>query len=249
MTQTDVFTGLACPREGFYTSEVFTPGGPRPVHTFLPVGYEPNYPYPLLVFLHGHGGNEEQILRLAPRLSRRNYLCIALRGPRAVGRRAGHPGFTWSVAGLDADIEDYVFAAVEQTRRIYHVHSERIYLTGFCEGAGPAYCLALRYPERFAGLISLNGCMPRSGGPLLRLPRVRPLRVFIGHGIANAVVPLSLAEADHQLLYSAGLSVGLCTYPTNHRIHPHMLRDINRWIVQTIDEEDLLPTPSLPFLF
>jgi dienelactone hydrolase len=98
MTQTDVFTGLACPREGFYTSEVFTPGGPRPVHTFLPVGYEPNYPYPLLVFLHGHGGNEEQILRLAPRLSRRNYLCIALRGPRAVGRRAGHPGFTWSVA-------------------------------------------------------------------------------------------------------------------------------------------------------
>src|ERR1700693_1850354 len=68
------------PAEGFYTSEVHTPR-PLPVRTFLPAGYEPRYPYPLLVFFHGHGGNEEQILRLAPRLSRRNYISIGLRGP------------------------------------------------------------------------------------------------------------------------------------------------------------------------
>ena len=50
------------------------------MRTFLPTGYEPKYPYPLLVFFHGQGGNEEQIIRLAPRLSRRNYICIGLRG-------------------------------------------------------------------------------------------------------------------------------------------------------------------------
>src|SRR5579862_9807966 len=76
------FTNLSTlrPAEGFYTSEVHTPG-PLPIRTFLPAGYEPRYPYPLLVFFHGHGGNEEQILRLAPRLSRRNYISIGLRGP------------------------------------------------------------------------------------------------------------------------------------------------------------------------
>ncbi len=57
------------PAEGFYTSEVEAPR-PLPVRTFLPTGYEPKYPYPLLVFFHGHGGNEEQSVRLAPRLSR-----------------------------------------------------------------------------------------------------------------------------------------------------------------------------------
>ena len=57
--------------EGFYTSEVHTPDR-LPVRTFLPTGYEPRYAYPLLVFFHGHGGCEEQVLRLAPRLSRRN---------------------------------------------------------------------------------------------------------------------------------------------------------------------------------
>ena len=72
------------PAEGFYTSEVQHPRR-LPVRTFLPTGYEPRYPYPLVVFFHGHGGNEEQILHLAPRLSRRNYICIGLRGPQDLG--------------------------------------------------------------------------------------------------------------------------------------------------------------------
>ena len=67
------------PAEGFYTSEVHTPQR-LPVRTFLPTGYEPNYAYPLLVFFHGHGGSEEQILRLAPRLSRgaKRRICSSL---------------------------------------------------------------------------------------------------------------------------------------------------------------------------
>jgi phospholipase/carboxylesterase len=225
------------PAEGFYTSEVEAPRR-LPVRTFLPTGYEPNYAYPLLVFFHGHGGNEEQILRLAPRLSRRNYICIGLRGPQLLGLRAdGRLGYGWGAAGqLDTLLEEYVFRAVEQTRRHYHVHSERIYLAGVCEGANLAYRLGLLFPGKFGGLISLNGAMARHGGPLLRLPEVRPLRVLIGHGIANAVVPLAHARADFRLLYTAGLSVRMHTYPATHRLHPDMLRDMNRWLMEMCNE-------------
>jgi phospholipase/carboxylesterase len=238
MTHTDLSSRRSRPPEGFYTSQVQAPRG-WPLRTFLPAGYEPNYPYPLLVFLHGHGGSEEQVLRLAPRLSRRNYICIGLRGPRPVDPRPdGRLAFSWGPDGpTDALVEEYVFRAVEQTRRHYHVHSERIYLAGFCEGATLAYRLGLLFPERFAGIISLNGCMPRRGRPLLRLPDVRALRVLIGHGIANSVVPLSHAHADFRLFYAAGLSVRLHTYPATHRIHPHMLRDIDRWVMQAIQAE------------
>jgi phospholipase/carboxylesterase len=229
---------LSRPREGFYTSEVPAPRG-WPLRTFLPGGYEPNYPYPLLVFLHGHGSSEEEVLRLAPRLSRRNYICIALRGPQRLDPEVdGRPGFGWGADGqTDAQVEDYVFRAVEQTRRHYHVHSERIYLAGFCEGANPAYRLALAHPQRFAGLVSLNGAMPRHGRPLLRLSEVRGLRVFIGHGLSNTVVPLVLAREDFRLLYTAGLDVKIHTYPSTHRIHPDMLRDLDRWVIQFINDE------------
>ena len=238
MPRTDFPASLFRPREGFYTSEVQAPPG-WPLRTFLPTGYEPNYPYPLLVFLHGHGGSDEQILRLAPRLSRRNYICISLRGPHALGERTdGRPAYTWGQDdGADSQVEDYVFRAVEETRRRYHVHSERIYLAGFREGASLAYRLGMLYPEKFGGVASLNGLMPR-GGPLLRLPEVRRLRVLIGHGIANAIAPLSLARANFRVLYAAGLDVQMHTYPTTHRIHPDMLRDIDRWVMGQISTEE-----------
>src|SRR5436190_13378061 len=103
--------------EGFYTSAV-PAAGDWPLRTFLPTGYEPNYPYPLLVFLHGHGSSEEQVLRFAPRLSRRNYICIALRGPhRLEDRPGGGPAYSWGPDGPhDASLEDYILRAVEQTR-------------------------------------------------------------------------------------------------------------------------------------
>jgi phospholipase/carboxylesterase len=73
--------------------------------------------------------------------------------------------------------------------------------------------------------------MARFGRPLLRLPEIRQLRVFIGHGIANSIVPLSHARSDYRLLYTAGLPVRMQTYPTTHRLHLDMLRDVNRWIM------------------
>jgi phospholipase/carboxylesterase len=224
------------PAEGYYTSEVQTPR-PLPVRTFLPTGYEPRYPYPLLVFFHGHGGNEEQILRLAPRLSRRNFISIGLRGPVPFTPFGSQKSYSWGGTAYLPLLEDYLVRAVQQTRRTYHVHSERIYLAGFAEGATLAYRLGLELADKVAGIISFNGCMPRHQRPLLRLPEIRDLRVFIAHGIANAVVPLALAREDCRLLASAGVPVAMNTYATNHRLHPDMLADLNRWIIDRCNAE------------
>lgn len=224
--------------EGFYSAAVPAVPG-RPVRTFLPAAYEHHYAYPLVVFFHGHGGNEEQVLRLAPRMSRRNYVCIGLRGPALLGQRAdGTPAFGWDPDGAaGSDLEDYVFGAIEQTRRTYHIHSERIFLAGVCEGAAAAYRLGLTYPDRFGGLISLNGAMPRRGLPLLRPADLRGRRAFIGHGIANAVLPEAMARRDFRLLFAAGMDVRFCDYTTTHRLHPDMLRDLDRWIMEALDGE------------
>lgn len=226
------------PEEGFYTSQVESPR-PLPIRTFAPIGYEPRYPYPLIVFLHGNGGNEEQILRLAPRVSRRNFVSIGLRGPVCLGpNKKGALGFSWGDASHLPAIEDYLLQAIQQTRLHYHIHSERIFLAGFAEGATLAYRMGLLFPERLGGVIALNGHMPREERPLLRLPDVRSLQVFIGHGIANSVVPLSMANADHRLLYAAGVDIEMHTYATNHRLHKDMLRDMNRWIIERLSEPE-----------
>jgi hypothetical protein len=39
------------------------------------------------------------------------------------------------------------------------------------------------------------------------------------------------------LLYSAGMAVEMHTYPATHKLHPDMLRDINRWVIGHCNEE------------
>jgi phospholipase/carboxylesterase len=106
------------------------------------------------------------------------------------------------------------------------------------EGASVAYRLGLSMPEKVAGIIALSGNMPRpSSGPLFRFPDVRQLRVFIGHGNANTVIPLDSARRDFRLLYGAGVDVELHTYPIGNTVHPYMFRDINRWIMKNVNAE------------
>ena len=220
------------PTEGFYTSELPAEPAAQTVRTFLPDGYEPRYPYPLLVLFNPHGRNEETVLRLAPRVSRRNFVALSLRGPVGLGARAdGRPACGW---GDDPDLyTDYLVRAVEQTRRTYHVHSERVYLVGVYEGSAAAYRAAFELGDKVAGVASLNGGLPRPapGCPLFRLDQARSLRVMIGHGIANTVVPHAAAERERQIFYAAGADVRLETYPTNHKLHPDMLKDLNRWVI------------------
>jgi phospholipase/carboxylesterase len=227
------------PEEGFYTTHL--PSLPdRPVRTFLPADYQPRYPYPLVVLFHGHGGSEAQAAKLAPRVSRRNYVCISLRGPQDLGPRAdGRPGFAWGTDGeFDGLIEEYLVRAVEQTRRTYHIHSERVYLAGVCEGAAVAYRTGLAMPERIAGIVALNGRIPKPAGvPLFRLSAVRDLPVLIGHGTDNPVVPYAAALRDYRLLYAAGAAVRMVPYPTTQKLHPNMLRDVNRWIMGNVNAQ------------
>jgi hypothetical protein len=48
---------------------------------------------------------------------------------------------------------------------------------------------------------------------------------------------MSAARRDFRLLYTAGVAVRMSTYPATHRLHAHMLRDVNRWIIERCNEE------------
>ncbi len=47
---------------------------------FSPMHYEPGYAYPLLIWLHGPGNDERQIMKMMPLISMRNYVGIAPKG-------------------------------------------------------------------------------------------------------------------------------------------------------------------------
>jgi phospholipase/carboxylesterase len=132
-----------------------------------------------------------------------------------------------------------LIATVAHARREFHVHSERVYLIGLGEGAMAAYRLGLAMADVVAGVVALNGQLPRPAGrPLFRLDAVRDLRVFIGHGTNNPVIPLSAARKATRLLSAAGAEVRFQSYSSTHRVSSDMLRDVNRWIMDAVSDLD-----------
>jgi phospholipase/carboxylesterase len=228
---------------------------------FIPQRYEPNYPYPLLVLFHGRGGDEQQMVRSMPALSWRNYVGLSLRGCEEVVKRGRPEGFGWGPEFARPDrrasrpapamsegeivrrrleqshpdpvdvLEDGVLNAIRQTRRALHVHSERIYLVGCGEGAAVAYRIALSQPERFAGVVAINGWIPGGFRPLGRIKACRDLRILVVHGEWNARVPIESARRDVRVLRAGGLHVAFQSYPCAHRLTSPMLSDVDTWLI------------------
>lgn len=226
------------PNEGFANSRL--PGfADRPVRSYVPADYQPLYPYPLVVLFHGDDGDEEHASRLAPRLSRRNFIALCLRGSRSAGRRDdGRPTFRWDTSSAAAAREtEYLLAAIDHARQKYHVHSERVFLAGANEGADAALCLGLGLGTRIGGIVALNGRIPDSaGGTQFRIDAAHRLPVLLGHGRSNPIVPYATAKRDLRMLSAAGADVRLLSYPTTQCLHPNMLRDTNRWIIARVLE-------------
>lgn len=130
-------------------------------------------------------------------------------------------------------IEEGAFGAVRELRRTLHVHSERIFLVGLGEGAAVAYQLALSYPESFAGVVAMNGWLPRTSPILARCHACRDLglKILMVHGEWNGRVPIERARRDAALLRAAGLSVAFQSYPCSNRLSSPMLSDVDTWLI------------------
>jgi phospholipase/carboxylesterase len=196
-----------------------------------------------------------------PALSWRNYVGLGLRGPEPVIKRDRLVGYGWGAEfeqpsrrrlrgsarvpeaelvrraffGAEAEpmerLEEAVFESILQTRRLLHTHSERIFLVGCGEGAAVAYWLGLSFPERFAGIVAINGWLPVGLRPLGRLKACRELPVLVVHGAWNARVPLSDARQNVATLRAGGLRVAFQSYPSAHRLSNGMLSDVDTWLM------------------
>jgi phospholipase/carboxylesterase len=134
-------------------------------------------------------------------------------------------------------VEDGVFSAIRRLRRTLHVHSERIFLVGCGEGAAVAYRLGLSYPERFAGVVAINGWLPTGFRPLGRLKDCRDLRILVVHGEWNARAPIDSVRQQVAMLRTGGLRVAFQTYPCAHRLISPMLADVDTWLINQCTAE------------
>lgn len=203
---------------------------------FAPLHYEPNYAYPLIVWLHGQGGDERHLLRIMPQVSIRNYVAVAPRGVTLSGdEESGLCGYGWQ--WTDRQLEEArqrVLACIELAESKFHIAPRRVFLAGFDTGGTLAFRMALERPDRFAGVLSLCGQFPVGRTIFANLVAARRLPIFLAAGRQSTVYPSDQVCANLRLLHSAGMSITLRQYPCAQELCEQMLRDIDRWIIEQI---------------
>ncbi len=130
-------------------------GKTRPWVLYIPEGYDPAQPTPLIVVPHGGVGSA-----LLPK----NPLGYATWGGfPTLGREygmimvfpMGQYGVTWWDKVGMGNIENLVRTA----RREFNVDDDRVYMGGFSDGASASFLFAMARPNDYAAFVALNGHM------------------------------------------------------------------------------------------
>jgi phospholipase/carboxylesterase len=202
-----------------------------PSRILTPLHYERNYAYPLVVWLHGAGGDETQVERVMPHVSLRNHAAAA---PRAAGS-------VWEQthAGIQ-HAERAVFEAIDAAQSRLNIAPDRIFLAGYQDGAVMALRVAMRRPHSFAGAASLCGPFPRGLQPLARLKQVRRLPILMMYGQQGTRYSIDAMCNDLELFHTAGLQVALRQYPCGDEMTTTMLQDLDSWIMEHVTGDALL---------
>jgi predicted esterase len=184
---------------------------------------------PTLLLLHGTGGNEQDMLPLAPELMPgANVL-----SPKGKVLERGMPRFFRRLSEGVFDIEDLRFRTIELARFIgeaaahYGFDPGRITAAGFSNGANIAGSLVLLRPGALQQALLFRAMVPLVPDPLPSLPRTR---VLVSNGRTDPLV--SEAETDRllNLLATAGADVTLAWQEAGHHLVPGDLSRAREWL-------------------
>jgi polyhydroxybutyrate depolymerase len=159
----------------------------------VPAGYDGSRPLPLVVALHGYGGDAKGIegyFGLDAVADAHGFFVVY---PDGTVDEAGHRFFTSTDACCDfygTGVDDVAFigALLDRIEATYAIDKARVYSVGHSNGGFMSYRLACDLSDRFAAIVSLEGAMwldPSHCRPS------SPVAVLEVHGTDDFVIPTS----------------------------------------------------------
>ena len=201
-------------------------------------------PFPTILALHGWGASAHDLLGLAPVLHGGEALVLCPQGPVSfeVGPgMAGHGWFPIEPGRLPDPAEfakgaDTLRAFLDAALVAYPVDRRKLVLLGFSQGGVMAYELALREPERFAGLVALSSWLPEVlARSVAGAPGLGALPALVVHGTRDAMLPVERGRASRDALLALGVPTTYLEYEMEHEIRPEALRTLVEWLERVLD--------------
>lgn len=197
-------------------------GNDRDGLLWIPRAYAPTRPAPLLVLLHGAGGDAERTLRWSRQAAEDAGIILLV--PESSGR-------TWDVlvGGFGPDVA-FIDAALEAAFERCVIDPNRVAIGGFSDGASYALSLGIINGDLFQHVLAF------SPGFFMPLEVTGNPRLFISHGAQDQVLPIAAtSQMIVPLLKQLGYDLDYLEFDGPHAIPPWVLDRGLAWYLGTTE--------------
>jgi phospholipase/carboxylesterase len=202
-------------------------------------------PVATVILLHGLGADGRDFVPIVPELALPETMPVRFVFPHAAMRPITISGGYVMRAWYDiqaftpegrADAKGLTDASRQVTGYIQReqqrgVSARRVVLAGFSQGGATALHVALRYPERLAGLLALSCYLPFPAKlHAERATANADLPILMCHGSRDPVVHVGMGLEARDELKAQGYPVEWHEYPIQHEVNANEIADISSWL-------------------
>lgn len=183
---------------------------------FVPSGYRPGVPAPLLLCLHGAGGSGARTIGHTRDLA--EELGVVLLAPDSRGA-------TWDVirGAYGADVA-FIDRALARVLDEVAIDRARIGIEGFSDGASYALSLGIANGDLFTHILAF------SPGFMAPPMQVGEPPIYMSHGTADQVLPIAMCSRRlAPQLTRAGYTVTYREFQGPHTVPPEIAAEAVRW--------------------
>ena len=196
------------------------------VHRFVP-GADPAAP--ILLLLHGTGGDEDDLLGLGKLL----LPDAGLLSPRGKVLENGAPRFFRRLAAGVFDEVDLIARTAELAKFVrdaaaaYELDAARVIAVGFSNGANIAAAMLLLHPDVLRAAVLFRAMVPLEPPTM---PDLSAVPVYLSAGRFDTMIPPAKTELLAAMLRDAGADVTLAWTPQGHNLTPDEVDAARRWL-------------------
>jgi phospholipase/carboxylesterase len=215
----------------------------------LPIIYDPERAYPLVIGLHGGGNSLDEFIDIWKYFENPEFIFAVPQAPYKwlMEEKIGYDWSAWptgdiAVMARALDLTSkYIADLVESLRERYN--TQDVYLLGFSQGSIITVTAGINNHHLFKGLIILSGppLYEPTWSPFvdwfdLEWPTeesarsAKDLRVFIAHGNSDQLVDINLAYKSRDIFEKFGYNVTFFEHKDGHVISPDAIKQIKIWL-------------------
>jgi len=179
-------------KQALYGNTINAGRGDIPIH--IPTGYDPQTPAPLVILLHGYGGNGTSMagyLDMAGLAEEYGFMYLSPDGSRESDPNSDGKRF-WNATdaccdfyGTTVDDTAYILDLINEMKQNFSVDEDRVFLVGLSNGGFMSHRMACDYPDTISAIVSIAGATHKNSEACSAGSPVRVLQI---HGTNDDVI-------------------------------------------------------------